>query len=195
MVANHRMQAFLTTCFCNPSNQKLFDALVTSDMPNWIITSGCLFQTVWNVLEGLPPEQSIRDYDVFYFDDGNIDWHAEDEWINKINSLCGILSAPVEVRNQARVHLWYEDKFAHPYPPLKTAFEGIDRFLEQVAMVGIYAVDDGTPRLYAPAGLDDVYNRIVRPTYMQDLPDIYDEKARRLSNEWRGVKVLPWSPI
>lgn len=191
-MTDRRTQAFLNSCFKNPSNRRLFDALTASDLPNWVITSGCLFQTVWNVMDGNAPEFGIRDYDVFYYDCSDVGWESEDGYINNFNSLNSFLSAPVEVRNQARVHLWYEQKFACPYSPLRTVFEGIDRFLERVAMVGVFAAEDGSPQLYAPAGLDDVYDKVVRPTYAQNLPDIYDKKARRLERDWRDVSVVPW---
>jgi len=182
---------FIDLCFQNPSNKRLFGHLVKSGLPHWVITSGCLFQTVWNVQLGRPPAQGILDYDVFYFDQ-NLSWASEDVWISKFSGLSEILSAPVELRNQARVHLWYEEKFDHSYPPLLSVFDGIDRFLERVAMVGIYASKDGRPELYAPGGLDDVYGRIVRPTYAQDLPEVYAAKAARLVTQWPDVTVMPW---
>ena len=196
-----RAQAFLEACFKNPSNRILFDALVASSLPNWIITSGCLFQTAWNVMDGKLPEYGVRDYDVFYFDDSDLSWDSENHWVNEFSALNKVLSAPVEVRNQARVHLWYEKKFEQPYPRLKTAFEGIDRFLERVAMVGIYAREDGSPQLWACRLIQNarrsrrrIQQGIVRTVHIdQDLPMIYEQKSyRRLAKEWRNVVVMAW---
>ncbi|MBA9054477.1 hypothetical protein HDA42_003655 [Streptomyces costaricanus] len=47
-------------------------------LPGWYLTAGCLFQTVWNVVTGRPPGRGIKDYDLFYFDDTDLSWEAED---------------------------------------------------------------------------------------------------------------------
>lgn len=39
----------------------------------------------------------------------------------------GSLGVPIEVKNQARVHLRYEQHFGFPSPSLKNAKDGIDR--------------------------------------------------------------------
>lgn len=51
------------------------------DLPGWYLTAGCLFQTVWNVVTGRPPGEGIKDYDLFYFDDSDLGWDAENEVI------------------------------------------------------------------------------------------------------------------
>jgi hypothetical protein len=48
------------------------------DLPGWYLVAGCLYQTVWNVATGQPPEAGILDYDLAYFDDSDRSWEAED---------------------------------------------------------------------------------------------------------------------
>jgi uncharacterized protein len=36
------------------------------DLPDRYVAAGCLYQTVWNVLDGHPPERGISDYDLIY---------------------------------------------------------------------------------------------------------------------------------
>ena len=64
------------------------------------------FQNVWNTVEWRAPGNGIKDYDLFYFDDADLSWDAEDRVIQRAASLFADLDATVEVRNQARVHLW-----------------------------------------------------------------------------------------
>ena len=87
-------------------------------LPQCHVTAGCLFQTVWNVLSGRPPAENIKDYDVFYFDGRDLSWEAEDEVIRRVSPLAEKLGLPVEVKNQARVHLWYRQRFGGDYPEL-----------------------------------------------------------------------------
>jgi hypothetical protein len=59
---------------------------------------------------GPPLSWGVKDYDVFYFDE-NLSWEAEDAVIQQVSALTDDLGITVEIRNQARVHLWYEQYF------------------------------------------------------------------------------------
>ena len=48
------------------------------NLPGWYLVAGCLYQTVWNVITGQPPEAGILDYDLVYFDGSDLSWEAED---------------------------------------------------------------------------------------------------------------------
>lgn len=101
-------------------NETLRDVLEGArelDLPDWYVTAGAIFQTVWNGRTGRPPTWGIRDYDVLYHDAEDLGWGAEDVAIRRAAAAFGALSATVEVRNEARVHLWYEDKFGVSCPP------------------------------------------------------------------------------
>ena len=123
--------------------------------------SGCLVQTVWNVLTGRAVDYGIADYDVFYFDP-DTSWPAEDAVISDLQRRLADLGVTIEVRNQARVHLWYPQKHGLPYPALQSSTQGIDRFLTKNTQVGIRRTQDGFD-VYAPNGFDDIAGMIVRP--------------------------------
>lgn len=184
---------FIEAAFANLDNRLLFDRLREFDLPNWTLVSGCLFQTVWNVLGGREPGLGIKDYDLFYFDDTDLSWDAEDVWIKRIDKLLEGTDIPIETRNQARVHLWYPDHFGVDYEPLKTRFEGIDRFLAPTCSFGLYAGPDGEPRVYAPFGYDDLFNRIVRRNPAAEGESHYYAKAQRWQAEWPQITVVPWA--
>ena len=98
-------------------NQTLAEVLARAavlGLPGWYLVAGCLYQTVWNVVTGQPPEAGILDYDLAYFDASDLSWQAEDAVIQAGQKVFGDLPAPVQIRNQARVHLWYEEKFGTP---------------------------------------------------------------------------------
>lgn len=61
-------------------NDALVEVLARTEtlgLPGWYLTAGCLFQTVRNVVTDRAPTGGIKDYDVFYFDDGDLSWEAE----------------------------------------------------------------------------------------------------------------------
>jgi hypothetical protein len=77
-------------------NELLMDVLdraAVLDLPGWYVSAGCLVQTVWNVVTDRPPANGIRDYDVFYFDDEDLSWEAEDRVIAAGRRIFGDLPA------------------------------------------------------------------------------------------------------
>jgi uncharacterized protein len=112
-------------------NRTLIEVLAraaTLDLPGWYLAAGCLYQTVWNVVTGQPPEAGILDYDLAYFDGSDLSWVAEDVVIRAGQKVFAGLPAPVQIRNQARVHLWYEQRFGLPCPPHESTEAAIDTF-------------------------------------------------------------------
>ncbi|MBA4864331.1 nucleotidyltransferase family protein [Streptomyces sp. PSKA54] len=161
-------------------------------LTGWYLTAGCLFQTVWNVVTDQPPTAGIKDYDVFYFDDGDLSWEAEDAVIRAGLDAFGDLPAQVEIRNEARVHLWYEQKFGVPFAPHTSTESAIDCFAATTCCLGVRLEPDGRWRVYAPHGLADVFNLVVRPNPVLAPREVYETKAARWKDQWPALTVLDW---
>ena len=111
--------------------------------------------------------------------------------IRKLAARLEKLGAAVETRNQARVHLWYEEKYGLPYSPLARSTDGIDRFLTANTMVGIRHTAAGC-EVYAPNGFDDIARMIARPNPGANFsPANYAAKTARWKALWPEVTVLP----
>ncbi|MGK3944431.1 hypothetical protein RKD19_004471 [Streptomyces canus] len=176
-------------------NEVLTDVMTraaTLELPGWYVTAGCLFQTVWNVGTGRPPTNGIKDYDLFYFDGTDLSWEAEDAVIKAGQEAFAGLPAEVEIRNEARVHLWYERKFGVPCPPYESTEAAIDSFAATTCCLGVRLEPDGEWRVYAPHGLSDVFNLVVRPNPVLAPREVYEAKAARWKDEWPELTVLPW---
>lgn len=176
-------------------NEVLVDVLERArrlDAPNWYITAGCLFQTVWNVVTGRPPTDGIKDYDLFYFDDRDLSYEAEDLVIKAGAEVFDGLLADVEIRNEARVHLWYEEKFGVPCEPHVSTESAIDCFAATTCCLGVRIEPGGRWRVYAPHGLSDVFGLVVRPNPVLAPRDVYETKAARWQQVWPELTVMPW---
>jgi hypothetical protein len=174
----------------NPVNDALLDELMRLELPDAWIVSGCLTQTIWNIQTGRAIGYGVDDYDVFYFDP-DLSWEAEDRVIGSLRETSARLGVRIEVRNQARVHLWYRRKHGTPYPALHGATDGIDRFLIRCSQVGIQRSRDGD-RIYAREGFDDIADMMVRPNFTPNfLADAYRVKAARWISQWPELTVLP----
>src|SRR6266436_3624367 len=69
----------------------------------------------------------------------------------------------VEVRNQARVRLWFETKFSEPYGPLSCTAEALERFASATFAVGVRLESDDRLHIEAPFGLADLFALRLRP--------------------------------
>lgn len=178
---------FLAKAQKNFFNRELLQRLPQLGLKDCYITAGCLFQTLWNQKSGRAPEWGIKDYDVFYFDDQDLSWGAEDQVIRHVAHAFADLSITIEVRNQARVHLWYAERFGGVYPLLASARAGIDLYLISCTCVGI---DVRTGDLYAPNGLHDLSTGILRINPLNPKPDLFREKAESYRQRWPWLHIL-----
>ncbi|WP_420561905.1 nucleotidyltransferase family protein [Tepidicaulis sp.] len=183
---------FIRTVCENPVNRAILERLPDLKAPDAWLVSGALFQTCWNVKTGRPVAHGIKDYDIFYFGGADLSWEAEDEVIRRAKALFADLDAEIEVKNQARVHLWYEERFGLPYAPLKSACEGIDRFLAPACKVGLKPDGEGGYELYAPDGLADIAQMLIRPNVTANFgAREYERKAARWKAVWPELTVVP----
>jgi hypothetical protein len=180
---------FLAACLRNPVNDAIAEELFRLALPDAWIVSGCLVQTVWNVLTSRRIDHGINDYDIFYFDP-DISWQAEDAVISQLQGRLEKPGVKIEVRNQARVHLWYPEKHGLPYPALQSSTQGIDRFLTKNTQVGIRRGHSGHD-VYAPNGFGDIAGMIVRPNPGPNFSAAsYEAKAARWKTLWPEITVL-----
>lgn len=175
---------FVAAVRINPTIDAILERLPELGAPDAWLTAGCLSQTIWNLATGRPPQENIRDYDLFYHDP-DLSWEAEDAVIRRAERLFADLGGKVEVRNQARVHLWFGGKFGYDIAPLASARAGIDRFLFRGICIGI----DAGGRVYAPYGLADAEAGLLRPNPADPRIEKMLEKARDYRARWPSLRV------
>jgi hypothetical protein len=180
----------------NPVITVLIDRLPALDLPDCWITAGAVMHAVWNGLDGRDPAYGIRDYDVFYFDP-DLSWEAEDRVIRRAAQTFDDLDAEVEIRNQARVHLWFDARNGTSgYPRLTSARQGIDVFLETPTMFGLRPTGGGAFDVYAPRGYDDLFGFIFRPNPKSVGPaGRYAVKAAERKALYPRLSVVPWEKM
>lgn len=153
-------------------------------MPDVWLMAGCVFQAVWNETLARPAGFGVKDYDVAYCDPGNLSYEAEDAVIKRADRLFADLDATVEVRNQARIHLWYEARFGIPYAPNTTARQGIGRFLIAETCVAIRPDRAGGYEVYAPFGLQRLFAGRLSPNPGMIHPPRYRQKLASYRERW-----------
>jgi hypothetical protein len=161
------------------------------DLPDWLIFSGAVYQRVLNRLTGRDADYGIKDYDLGYFDPTDISYDAEDVVIRRVAAAFEPpLREMVEVRNQARVHLWFEGKFGEPYPPLANSAEALTRFVSPLFAVAVRLEADGGMTIMAPFGLEDLFALRLRPNPLRPTGGFARTAASAVAR-WPEIKVEP----
>jgi hypothetical protein len=161
------------------------------DLPEGLLVAGALYNLAWNRLTGRPGLADVSDIDVFYFDPTDLSWEAEDAVIRRLAARFAHLPLPVQARNQARVHLWFEQKFGAPFTPLGSAAEMLGRYASKTHAVGARLVDGGI-ELVTPFGLDDVFSFRIVPNHVLPNRATHEAKGARAKAVWPEVTVVEW---
>jgi hypothetical protein len=153
-------------------------------LPDWLVFSGAVYQPVLNHLTGRPLDSGIKDYDLAYFDASDLSYDAEDAVIRRVKAAFDEpLRSMVEVRNQARVHLWFEAKFGEPYAPLSCTAEALERFASATFAVGVRLEPDDRLHIVAPFGLADLFAlRLVPNPYRKTVG--FDRASADVRRRW-----------
>ena len=163
--AEHELTERLTSIVrATSSLMRVLTVVRALDLPDWLVMSGAVYQRVLNHLTGRDPDYGIRDYDLGYFDRSDISYEAEDVVIRHVASAFDEpLCSQVEVRNQARVHVWFERHFSEAYMPLSSTAEALERFVSPMFAVGVRLGADDRLHVDAPFGLADLFTLRLRP--------------------------------
>ncbi|MGO7079065.1 nucleotidyltransferase family protein [Rhizobium johnstonii] len=160
-------------------------------LPECWLVAGCLAQTVWNKHFAFPPEHAISDVDLVYFDLGDVSAEREQHHGERIRAMFTHLPVWIDVKNEARVHLWYEKKFGYPIAPYSSVKDAIGTFPTTATAVGIRPSGSAV-EIYAPYGLDDLLNGTIKANKTQITREIFDAKAAKWLHLWPHLKVIPW---
>jgi hypothetical protein len=172
-----------------PRLMQVLETARALDLPDWMLFSGAIYQRVLNQLTGRDPDYGIKDYDLGYFDPADISYEAEDVVIRRVaEAFAPPLRDAVEVRNQARVYLWFEGRFGEPYAPLGSTAEALTRFVSPMFAVGARLEADGRLSLFAPFGLDDLFALRIRPNPGRASPN-YPAIAEAARRRWPELTI------
>lgn len=183
--------ALATALDASPLLRAIFERWPKLALPDGWLVAGAVAQTVWNVAFSRPPEADIRDVDIVYFDAGDLSAESEREHEARIRPLFADFDIKFDVKNQARVHLWYAAKFGYPIAPYRSIEQAIATFPTTATAVGVRPASDDLD-LIAPFGLSDLLGLIVRPNKRQITRAVYETKIARWRGCWPKLTVIGW---
>jgi uncharacterized protein len=163
----------------------------TLDLPHWYLGAGAVTQTVWNHVHGFDTSRGIKDYDLVYFNGDDLSAESEAEVEGRVAACFDDLDVNLDLTNEARVHLWYQERFGRSIAPYESTEEAISTWPTTASCLGIRLEGDGL-KVCAPYGLRDLFDLVVRPNKALIDREIYEAKASRWAEQWPGLTVHSW---
>ena len=101
------------------------------------------------------------------------------------------LKIEVDIKNEARVYLWYQEKYGKAIKPYHNVEEAISRWGTTVTCLGI-CLEQGSLVVTAPYGLNDLFELVIRPVKKDFRKKFYEEKVAKWTKKSPLLKVIPW---
>ena len=112
------------------------ERLADLSLPDCCLGAGCIAQTVWNAAHDKASAADISDHDVVYFDAADLTEHGENEATAMVRNVMADLPLNVDVKNQARVHLWYRRRFDYDIVPYTSIEDAIATWPTTATAIG-----------------------------------------------------------
>jgi hypothetical protein len=160
-------------------------------LPGWYFGAGGVAQTVWNLRHGFEPAGGIKDYDVVYFDPDDLSVEAEKRVERDLSRRLSDLDVVLDVKNEARVHLWYAERFGRHLDPYRSTEDAIATWPTTASSVGVRQDEHGFV-VCAPYGLADLFGVVARPNKVVVSKEVYEEKVSRWAARWPLLRIIPW---
>ena len=161
-------------------------------LPDCWIVAGAVVQSYWNAAHHFPRLYGISDIDLVYFDPDDLSETSESRHAVRIADRFDEAGINFDVKNEARVHLWYASKFGYPIKPYTSSASAIDTFPTTAGSIGIRPGRGGLES-YASFGFDDLLDLVVRPNKRQVSRQVYNAKVSRWRSLWPKLRIVDWN--
>lgn len=186
------LKASLLDVVCqNPVVVEALTKVAQLNLPNWYIGAGCIAQSVWNHYHGYQLDSFIGDIDLVYYDSQDTSFEAENAVIEQAASYFEDFPIPLDIKNQARVHLWYPEKFGYPIAPYMSTEHAITTWPTTATAIAI-TLEGPHYHIYAPFGLSDLFALKIKANKVQITQTIYEAKCQKWEKHWPKLKFEPW---
>ena len=197
------MEAKLQTTIPGDLAQAIQDSPVLSqvlkrwseiELPECWLVAGSIAQTYWNRCHNFNPCYGVRDIDIVYFDSGDLTQASEITQATRVEALFEDLPVGLDVKNEARVHLWYEQKFGYSLKPYTSTIAAIDTFPTTATTIGVRP-NGGDLEAYATYGYEDLLAMVVRANKIQITEQTYHTKVGRWQELWPLLRIVNWNDV
>ena len=132
--------------------------------------------------------------DVAYFDAADTGRERdllEEERLRRV-----LPNIPWDVKNQAGIHQWFEERFGYPVSPLCSTREAVASWPETASAVALSLTRSDEIEVYAPLGLEDLFDMVVRRNPARVTPELYVKRIaeKRYAERWPKARIINPDP-
>ena len=187
---NEQLKDLEEILFKNETLKEVLRRLEKSNLKKYYVGAGCINQTVFNYLHGFKIDDNINDYDIVYYDE-DTSYEKEDIVIKYVEDLLSDLNIKLDIKNEARVHIWYNEKYGKNIKPYKSVEDAIARWGTTITCIGV-RLENNKLIVTAPYGLNDLFNMIIRPVKIDFKEEDYLKKVNKWKKKWPKLTIMPW---
>ncbi len=160
-------------------------------LPDWYVGGGAIRNLVWDHLHGYAEPSWLADVDVAYYEATNEDRERDKREEEKLQRL--LPGIRWDVKNQAYVHEWFEERFGYAVPPLSSTREAVATWPETATAVAVRLTSSDEIEVFAPLGLEDLFGLVVRRNPARVTPEQYLRRVaeKRYTQRWPRVRIMP----
>ncbi|WP_272151058.1 nucleotidyltransferase family protein [Tenacibaculum aiptasiae] len=170
-----------------PEIVETLEACTKYGLKDYYVAGGAITQIIWNNLNGESTLKNVKDFDIVYYSKNE---KREQSKIHQLE-IEKLISHkfPLDITNQAYVHEWYPEKFGNKIKPFNNTENGIQTWLSAFA-IGIRKTKEY--QIYAPYGLKDAFNMLVKPNKLTMSEDNYIKMTNSFKKRWENIQIDPW---
>lgn len=154
--------------------------------------AGSIAQTVWNYKFNNELAFGITDIDIVYFNNSDLSKYSEQIIIDCLSNELIDIPYALDIKNQARVHLWYDQKFGYEILPASSIEDAIGRWPTTATSIAVRLDENKDLMIISPFGLEDLFSGTIIANKKQITKEIYDNKAAKWLKLWPQLIVIPW---
>lgn len=187
-----QLQQLIDIVMSNDQLMKVFDAISMIGLENYYVGAGAVAQSIWNTLSGYPITQGISDVDIVYYNSDQLEESYEESLKSQLENLLSAFPLKLDVKNEARVHLWYAQKFGYSIAPYESLERAIDTWPTTATALGLRREPDMSWTVYAPYGVEDLFNMHLVANPRQITEAIYMSKVEKWTKKWPKLTYSKW---
>lgn len=157
---------------------------------NHYLGAGGVNQTVFNYYHGYDLNYGIKDFDIVYYDSDE-SYETEDIVIKDLSERLKDVDVSFDVKNQSRVHIWYNEKYGTNRKQYTSVEDAIASWGATVTCIGV-RLEDGELKVYCPYGLNDIFSMTIRPVKKDFEKENYIKRASRWKDRWEKLNIVEW---
>lgn len=177
----------------NEELMKVFEVLDEISLTQYYVGAGAIAQSIWNKVTDKHQNYGISDVDIVYYNSDNLTEDEEKRIAAEIKERIPEFPLKVDVKNEARVHLWYKEKFGYDIEPYKSLEDAVNSWPTTATSLGIRREDQNEWVVYAPFGIDDIFDLKVVSNSRQITEEIFMQKVEKWTGKWEELSVEKWT--